>query len=86
MAREGDYPDALYLKADILWQGFADRQQAIICLNRLMENRKASKTMYNWAKSYCRRLQQLDDQNFRMPVAADSDVAMRKHVTSDRSS
>jgi tetratricopeptide (TPR) repeat protein len=51
-----DYPEALYLKADILWQGFAHRQSAMACLERIQASRKADSTMQEWAKNYYHHL------------------------------
>ena len=57
LARDPDFPEALYLKARILWEGFEDRQAAKDCLLRIMKvvpDRNA--VFHRWALSFYRDL------------------------------
>jgi hypothetical protein len=56
LAKAADYPDALYLKADILWHGFGDRQQALLCLKRIMGHPGVDATRRQWAVNFYRQL------------------------------
>ena len=47
-----EYPEALFLKAQIVWEGFGNRESAVSNLNRireLMEDERS--TVYRWARS-----------------------------------
>lgn len=47
------YPDALYLKAHILWEGFENSESALECLNRIIELVKDNEEpIHRWAVTY----------------------------------
>ena len=50
LARDPDFPDALLLKAQVLWEGFRDRREAQLCLLRIMQVEPDKRSMYyRWA-------------------------------------
>jgi hypothetical protein len=53
LAQDPDFPDALFLKAQILSEGFEDVEGAKKCLTRVMEVVKDNQeTMYRWASTF----------------------------------
>jgi len=50
--KEPDFPDALYLKARILWEGFGHREGAAGCLKKVMGLIPNHETLYRWASNY----------------------------------
>ena len=50
--KDPDFPDALYLKATILWEGFKKRQQSTTCLKKVMELVENHETLHQWASTY----------------------------------
>ena len=54
--KDPDFPDALYLKAMILWEGFEDRQEALECLRKVMELVPRNETLHRWAFNYLREV------------------------------
>jgi tetratricopeptide (TPR) repeat protein len=50
--RDRDFPDALYLKAEILWEGFQNSSEAKRCLRRVMQLVPREETLHSWASSY----------------------------------
>jgi hypothetical protein len=57
LAKDPDFPEALFLKAQILWEGFEDRQAAKACLLRIIKvepNKKA--VFHRWALSFYREI------------------------------
>jgi len=57
LAKDPDFPEALYLKAQILWEGFEDRQAAKACLLRIFKVVPDRKAMFHrWALSFYRDL------------------------------
>jgi len=57
LARDPDYPEALFLKARILWEGFEDREAAKTCLLKIIKvepDKDAS--FHRWALDSYRQL------------------------------
>jgi hypothetical protein len=53
LAQDPDFPDALFLKAQILFEGFEDVEGAKKCLTKVMEVVKNKReTIYRWASSF----------------------------------
>ena len=52
LEKDPDYPDALYLKAHILWEGFENSKGALESLIRIMELVKDNEPIYHWASNY----------------------------------
>jgi tetratricopeptide (TPR) repeat protein len=52
LEKDPDFPDALYLKAHILWEGFNKSKGALKCLIRIMELARDDEPIYHWASSY----------------------------------
>ena len=50
--REPDFPDAIYLKATILYEGFGRAETALGYLSRLMESIPEGETLHEWASGY----------------------------------
>ena len=51
-----DYPEALYLKARILWEGFEDAASARACLVRVRELTPEESQFHPWANGYLETL------------------------------
>jgi tetratricopeptide (TPR) repeat protein len=49
--KDPKYPDALFLKARILWDGFGKRGEAVVCLKKVMELVQSHETLHRWASS-----------------------------------
>jgi tetratricopeptide (TPR) repeat protein len=50
LARDPDFPDALLLKAQVLWEGFADEPEARKCVIRILHHVKdKASPVYRWA-------------------------------------
>ena len=47
-----DWPDALYLKAQIQWEGFGNGAEAKRCLKKVMRLVGHDETLHRWASSY----------------------------------
>ncbi|MBN2059612.1 MAG: tetratricopeptide repeat protein [Deltaproteobacteria bacterium] len=52
LEKDPDFPDALYLKVHILWEGFNNSKDALKCLIRIMELVRDDEPIYNWASNY----------------------------------
>ncbi|MEE8299909.1 MAG: tetratricopeptide repeat protein [Desulfatiglandales bacterium] len=50
--RDPEFPDALYLKARILWEGFNNREGAAECLKKVMKRVPSDETLHRWASNY----------------------------------
>ena len=49
--KDPKYPDALFLKARILWDGFGKRDEAVVCLKKDMALVQSHETLHRWALS-----------------------------------
>jgi len=49
--KDPEYPDALFLKARILWDGFGKRDETVVCLKKVMELVQSHETLHRWASS-----------------------------------
>ena len=49
--KDPKYPDALFLKARILWDGFGKRDEAVVCLKKVMALVQSHETLHRWALS-----------------------------------
>jgi tetratricopeptide (TPR) repeat protein len=59
LEKDPDYPDALYLKAHILWEGFKNRSEAMECLKKIMGLTKDhEEPLYRWASNYYREVKE----------------------------
>lgn len=52
LEKDSDFPDALYLKAEILWEGFENSSEAKRCLRKVMQLVPREETLHSWASSY----------------------------------
>ncbi len=52
LEKDPDFPDALYLKAHILWEGFNKSKDTLECLIRIMELVRDDEPIYRWASNY----------------------------------
>jgi tetratricopeptide (TPR) repeat protein len=52
LEKDPDYPDALYLKAHILWEGFENSTGALESLARVMELVQDHESLHGWALNY----------------------------------
>jgi tetratricopeptide (TPR) repeat protein len=53
LAKDPDFPEALFLKAQILWEGFEDRQAAKECLMKIIKAETDKKAVFRrWALSF----------------------------------
>ena len=57
LTADPEFPEALFLKAQILWDGFDDREGAMDCLREIMKVEKDEGAMFRrWAVSLYREL------------------------------
>ena len=56
LEKDPDYPDALYLKAQILWEGFEKKQKASECLQNVMRLVPQEDTLHRWASSLLKEM------------------------------
>lgn len=49
--KDPKYPDALFLKARILWDGFGKRDETVVCLNKVMALVQSHETLHRWASN-----------------------------------
>ncbi len=57
LARDHDFPEALFLKARILWEGFEDREAAKTCLLKIIQVEPDKDALYHrWALDFYREL------------------------------
>jgi len=50
--KDGNFPDALYLKAQILWEGFAKSVESKNLFRRVMQLVSAEDPLYRWSSDY----------------------------------
>jgi tetratricopeptide (TPR) repeat protein len=50
--KDPDFPDALFLKGQIMWEGFKSKEEAVDCFKKVMELVQNSETLHRWASSY----------------------------------
>ncbi|MBN1833332.1 MAG: hypothetical protein JW896_14605 [Deltaproteobacteria bacterium] len=56
LEKDPDFPDALYLKAQILWEGFQKRQEASACLQNVMRLVPRENTLHRWASNLLKEI------------------------------
>jgi hypothetical protein len=57
LAKEPDFPEALFLRAQVLWEGFDDREGAKSSLMRIMKMEPDEKAVFRcWALNFYREL------------------------------
>jgi len=57
LAKDPDFPEALFLKAQILWEGFDDREAAKKSLMRIIKVEPDEKSVFRrWASNFYREL------------------------------
>jgi len=49
--KDPNYPDAIFLKARILWDGFGKKEESVVCLRKVMGLVQRDETLYRWASS-----------------------------------
>ncbi len=47
--KDPEFPDALYLKAKILWEGYENFQESKDCLRKIMQTVPREETIHHWA-------------------------------------
>lgn len=52
LRQDPEFPDVLYLKATILWEGYGNAEGAKGCLKKMKEKLPENETLYRWASSY----------------------------------
>ena len=52
LEKDSEFADALYLKAQILWEGFENREGALECLRKVMILVPQQETLHRWASNY----------------------------------
>jgi hypothetical protein len=52
LTKDPDYPDALFLKARVLWEGFKKGGSAKACLRKVMQLVSRDEALHRWASSY----------------------------------
>jgi len=64
LAKDSDFPEALFLKAQILWEGFEDRQAAKECLLKIIKVEPDKKAVFRrWALNFYREISNGKCQN-----------------------
>ena len=49
--QDPEFPEALFLKAQILWEGFEKADEAKVCLKKVMEVTTRDDTFHHWAST-----------------------------------
>ena len=52
LEKDSEFADALYLKAQILWEGFENREGALECLRKVMILVPQQEPLHRWASYY----------------------------------
>lgn len=65
VASAPDWPDALYLKAQILWAGFGNATGAKRCLTRAMQLVGYDETLHRWASNYFDLIVKADKEKYQ---------------------
>ena len=66
LARDPDFPEALFLKAQILWEGFEDRYAAKECLLKIIKVEPDKKAVFHrWALNFYRELSNQKIEQFK---------------------
>jgi hypothetical protein len=52
LTKDPDFPDALYLKAQILWEGFKHPSESKKCLRKIMHILDTGEPLYRWSRNY----------------------------------
>ena len=55
-----DYPEAMLLKAQILWEGYGKSDTAKACLNRIRELAPEDDKFHRWATSYLKTVTEME--------------------------
>ena len=63
LEKDPDHPDALYLKATILWEGFEKQNSSMACFQRVMELVPRDHTLYRWASNYLKEIKKGSSSN-----------------------
>jgi tetratricopeptide (TPR) repeat protein len=65
LAKDPDFPEALFLKAQILWQGFEDLKAARQCLLRIIKVEPDKKSLFHrWAMNLYREMSEKAQRKF----------------------
>jgi tetratricopeptide (TPR) repeat protein len=65
LAKDPDFPEALFLKAQILWQGFEDLKAARQCLLRIIKVEPDKKALFHrWAMNLYREMSEKAQRKF----------------------
>ncbi len=51
LEQDSEFPEALFLKAQILWEGFEKADEAKVCLKKIMEVTPRDDTYHHWAST-----------------------------------
>jgi hypothetical protein len=51
-----DLPDALFLKGEILWEGFGRKGEALICFKKVLQSVDEKETLHRWASEAYHRI------------------------------
>ena len=57
--QDPDFPDALFIKGQILWEGFERAGEALACFRSVMEQKENTDPLYRWASSYCDQIKRV---------------------------
>lgn len=60
--KDSDFPDALYLKGQILWEGLKKGGEAARCFNQVMTLLQDSEPLHRWASSYYHDIIEKEDK------------------------
>ena len=68
LLKEPDFPNALYLKATILYEGFGRAETALGYLKRVIESIPEGETLHEWASNYYEKIMKgMDQEPVRPP-------------------
>jgi tetratricopeptide (TPR) repeat protein len=72
LEKDSNYPEALYVKAEILWEGFGRLAEAKICVKKVLREVPYEQTLHQWASSLYDKLiksekERVNDQNKKQP-------------------
>ena len=64
LEKDPKFPDALFLKAQILWEGFGNREGAQGCLKKVMQVVPSHETLHRWALNYYNEITKMEKTPF----------------------
>jgi tetratricopeptide (TPR) repeat protein len=73
-----NFPDALYLKTHILWQGFENATDARGCLKKVLKMVPREESLHRWASSYYDEIFRCEKESYIIQKQEKSKLKVKK--------